>query len=267
MSGIGGADMLETSVTSPETLVLLSPFMVVAVVIYFLAGLVKGTLGIGFPTTAVSLLAQTTDARTAISLVVVPMVVTNAWQCWRSGQVHWVIASFWRLLVFMLLFIAIFSQLASAVPVVYLTAILGAVVSLYAASSLYKPVVRIPAKHDKKAQVLTGVSAGVMGGMAGVWAPPILIYLTARGISKDQFVATTGLLLFLGSSVLLAGYWHGGLLGPAIVMLSSVLLLPSMLGMVCGEKLRERLSAKRFERVLLWFFLLMGLNLIRRALL
>jgi len=267
MSGIGGADMLETSVTSPETLVLLSPFMVVAVVIYFLAGLVKGTLGIGFPTTAVSLLAQTTDARTAISLVVVPMVVTNAWQCWRSGQAHWVIASFWRLLVFMLLFIAIFSQLASAVPVVYLTAILGAVVSLYAASSLYKPVVRIPAKHDKRAQVLTGVSAGVMGGMAGVWAPPILIYLTARGIPKDQFVATTGLLLFLGSSVLLAGYWHGGLLGSAIVMLSSVLLLPSMLGMVCGEKLRERLSAKRFERALLWFFLLMGLNLIRRALL
>ncbi len=246
---------------------LLSPFVLGAAFVFFLAGLVKGTLGIGFPTTAVSLLAQATDVRTAISLVIVPMVVTNAWQSWRSGQVCWVVSSFWRLLVCMLLFIAIFSQLSTAVPITFLTATLGAVVALYAASSLYKPVLKIPARYDRHAQIVTGMSAGVMGGMTGVWAPPILIYLTARGISKEQFVATTGLLLFLGSTMLFMGYWHGGVLGPSIVLVSCALLVPSMLGMVIGEQLRGRLSAQRFERALLWFFLLMGLNLIRRALL
>ncbi|NND89713.1 MAG: hypothetical protein HKN42_02530, partial [Granulosicoccus sp.] len=56
---------------------LLQPLVFSAFFIYFVAGVVKGTLGIGFPTTAVSLLAQVTDARTAISLVVIPVVVTN----------------------------------------------------------------------------------------------------------------------------------------------------------------------------------------------
>jgi uncharacterized protein len=244
---------------------LTAPLIVVALFIYFIAGVVKGTLGIGFPTTAVSLLAQLTDARTAISLVIIPMVVTNAWQASRSGKIPWVFKTYWRLLVFMLLFIAIFSQLSTAVPVAYLTALLGGVITLYAASSLYKPVVRIDDRYDNHAQIATGLVAGVMGGIAGVWAPPILIYLGARRIDKDYFVATTGVLLFLGSVVLFAGYQHAGLLGVPIILISCVLLIPTMLGVFSGERIRQRLSAQRFERVLLWFFLLMGLNLVRRA--
>ena len=69
---------------------LLTPLMLSAAVIYFIAGMIKGMLGIGFPTAAVSLLAQVTDTRTAIALVVIPMMVTNAWQVWRSRRVRWV---------------------------------------------------------------------------------------------------------------------------------------------------------------------------------
>ena len=60
--------MMET-LWSPITIdSLFTPILYSAVFIYFLAGIIKGMLGIGFPTAAVSLLAQVTDARTAISL-------------------------------------------------------------------------------------------------------------------------------------------------------------------------------------------------------
>lgn len=242
-------------------------FLWMALLIYLAAGLVKGTLGIGFPTTAVSLMAQFTDARTAIAIVVLPMVVTNLRQVWRSRQIRWVLSQFWRLLIPMLVFIALFSQVSSIISVNSLSAMLGAVIVLYAATSLYKAVFSIPAAHDSTAQVITGVSAGVMGGMAGVWAPPILIYLSARQLAKEQFVAVTGVLLLSGSVFLLAGYWHTEVVTPGVLLVSCVLLLPAMLGMMLGEQIRYRLSANRFERLLLWFFLLMGLNLIRRALL
>ena len=236
-----------------------------ALVIYFIAGVVKGALGIGFPTTAISLLAQFSDARTAITLVVVPMVVTNAWQVWRSRQIHWVVRQFWLLLVVMLVFIGVFSLAAATIPENSVTLILGVIVTLYAASSLYRPVIAISQRADKPAQVLTGVVSGAMGGIAGVWAPPILIYLSARRLSKDQFVSTVGLLLFLGSGILLAGYWNGGLLGPSILSVSSLLVIPALMGFSIGERVRSRLSAQRFERLLLWFFLIVGINLIRRA--
>ena len=65
-------------------------FVLIAIVVYVLAGMVKGTIGIGLPTTAVSLMAQVTDARSAVTLVVIPMFVTNLWQVIRSGRVVWV---------------------------------------------------------------------------------------------------------------------------------------------------------------------------------
>jgi len=58
--------------------------LLAALFIYLVAGIVKGMLGIGFPTAAVSLMAQVTDARTAITLVIMPMLVTNIWQVYRS---------------------------------------------------------------------------------------------------------------------------------------------------------------------------------------
>lgn len=244
-----------------------SPLIIGAVVTYFIAGFVKGTLGIGFPTAAISLLAQFTDARTAITLVVIPMIVTNAWQIWRNRQIGWVLSNFWKVLVFMIIFIGLFSQISSAVPVALVTVFLGAVITLYAATTLYKPIFSVKPEHDSIAQLIAGTSAGIMGGITGVWAPPMMIYLTARGVTKAQFVATTGVLLFVGSTILFSGYWHADMLGPPIVLISCFLLIPSMIGMVLGERLRHRLSAQRFERLLLWFFLLMGLNLIRRAVL
>ncbi|ASJ72978.1 hypothetical protein IMCC3135_14465 [Granulosicoccus antarcticus IMCC3135] len=248
---------------SAETL--LTPLMLSAVAIYFVAGVIKGMLGIGFPTAAVSLLAQVTDARTAISLVVIPMVVTNAWQVWRSRRVSWVLKSFWLLLVVMLVLTALFSQVSVLVPVALLTGVLGLIVTVYSASSLYRPIFFIPDRLDRIAQVTAGVSAGIMAGLVGVWAPPILIYLNARRISKEAFVATTGVLMCLGSIVLFTGYVKAGLIGGSIMVMSSLLLVPSLLGFSSGEWIRHRMSAKRFERVLLWFFLIMGLNLIRRA--
>ncbi|MFT4728557.1 MAG: putative membrane protein YfcA [Granulosicoccus sp.] len=258
--------MLEAFFDMDAFLSLGTPLILGAVAIYFVAGFVKGTLGIGFPTAAISLLAQFTDARTAISLVIIPMIVTNGWQIWRNRQIRWVLSNFWRMLVLMVIFIALFTQVASAVPVAYVTAFLGAFITLYAATTLYKPIFKFRQERDSIAQVIAGTSAGIMGGMAGVWAPPIMIYLSVRGITKDQFVATTGVLLFVGSTILFSGYWHADMIGPSVVLISCFLLIPSMAGMILGERLRHRLSAQRFERLLLWFFLLMGLNLIRRAL-
>ncbi len=258
-------DRLDAMLQAASLAGLSTSLLLVAGFIYFLSGLVKGTLGVGFPTTAVSLLAQITDARTAISLVILPMIVTNAWQIWRSRQILWVFKSYWPLLLIMIVFMGLSTQLASVVPIAYITLFLGAVISLYAATTLYKPIFKISPEKDTKAQIVAGITSGVMGGISGIWGPPIMMYLNARGISKEQFVAAAGILLFAGSSVIFVGYWKADIIGPSITLISCALLLPSMAGMILGERVRKTLSANRFERLLLWMFLIMGLNLIRRA--
>ena len=241
--------------------------LMIALVVYFIAGIIKGTLGIGFPTTAVSLLAQFADARTAITIVIMPMLITNVWQVLRSRRFVSVIRRIWMLLVLMLLFIAIFSQLASMVRVDILTVVLGGIVAVYALHSLYARSLELNPAHDTPAQVVAGISAGIMGGLVSVWAPPILIYLNARRLPKDQFVATAGVILMLGSCVLLLSYLQSGVLSYGLFLCSLLLVVPSLLGFSVGEIIRHRLSPQRFQRWLLWFFFIMGINLIRRALL
>ncbi|MFK8081630.1 MAG: sulfite exporter TauE/SafE family protein [Granulosicoccus sp.] len=254
-------DIMLASLVSPDPLSLL----LMAMVIYFMAGVIKGTLGIGFPTAAVSLFAQVTDARTAITVVIMPMLLTNVWQVIRGRKFLSVIRQMWLLLLMMLVFILVFSQLASMVRVEILAAVLGGIVSIYALHSLYAKPLRLNPAYDRPAQIVAGVSAGIMGGMVSVWAPPILIYMQTLRLPKDQFVATVGVLLLLGTCVLLMSYVGSGVLGYGLFLCSALLVVPSLLGFTVGEQVRKRLSAQRFERLLLWFFFIMGLNLIRRA--
>ena len=110
-------------------------FVLIAIVVYVLAGMVKGTIGIGLPTTAVSLMAQVTDARSAVTLVVIPMFVTNLWQVIRSGRVVWVLQTFWRLALTMTVGIGVFALYATSVSVNIMTLTLGLVCLLYTSPS------------------------------------------------------------------------------------------------------------------------------------
>jgi len=164
--------------------------IIAGIVIYFLAGVVKGTLGIGFPTAAIAMFSLFVDARSAVAYVVIPMCVTNIWQIYRSG---------------------------------------------------------------------------IMGGLAGVWAPMIITYLYARRVSPAEFVQAVGVFLLLGSLVLLVGLSHTGVINTGNAPFSAFLVLPALLGFSIGEQLRAGLDRETFEKIILVFFLVIGLNLFRRA--
>lgn len=238
----------------------------VAIAAYVIAGFIKGTIGIGLPTAAITLFAQASgDARLAISLVIVPMIVLNAWQCWRSGDIVATLLRFKLLAVLMSISIFIAAFGASQMPTPMITLILGLAISLFAATSLWRDWPAMPARLDRVAQVFTGLVCGVMGGVSGVWAPPLVIYLTALRVDKDTFVRATGVLLFLGSAILGASYALNDLLTLRNASLGLLLVVPALLGYVLGEKLRTRLSGPVFRKTVLLFFLLMGLNLVRRS--
>lgn len=232
---------------------------------YFTAGAIKGTLGIGFPTAAIALSATVYDARTAISLAIIPMCLINAWQIYRSGNVAYVVKTNWRLLLAMVLFIAIFTVVAADISIFALTLFLGVAISVFAISSLWRTPPVLSDRYKNPAQIITGVVSGIFGGLAGVWAPPIIIYLTSRRVSSTEFVQTVGVLLFIGSTILLGGYVYNGFIHSGNAVFSTLLVLPAIAGFSIGEIMRRKLSNDLFYKIILMFFLVLGLNFIRRA--
>lgn len=239
--------------------------LIVIVATYFIAGLIKGTLGIGFPTAAIALSAMVIDARSAIALVVIPMCLINAWQIVRNGHVVEVLQENWRLIVTMACAIGVFSLFSVGVSIRWLTLLLGVVMVSFSIISLLRSPPPLPKAYDNLAQMVTGTISGIIGGLAGIWAPPIIMYLSARRMSSAQFVQTVGVVLFIGSSVLLFGYIKNGLVNADNAFISTSLLIPTIVGFTVGEQLRKRIANELFQKLVLLFFLVLGFNFIRRA--
>jgi uncharacterized membrane protein YfcA len=110
-----------------------------------------------------------------------------------------------------------------------------------------------------------GLAAGVLNGVSTVNGPPLVMYLVSLGLKKNEFVGAYALIALSGAVPLLLSYIAVGLLGPREFGFSVLALLPALLGLVCGERLRRRIDAERFRQLLLWVLILLGINLIRRA--
>ena len=244
--------------------------LALGVPVFVLAGAVKGLIGIGLPTLAIGMLAQFIGAREAIALVIVPMLVANGWQVLRNdsplASVRRVTIEYRVLILSLFVAIGVVALLAPAVPVVTVTFILGAVMTLFAVISLWREPARLSDRFDRLAQGVAGILGGIIGGISGIWAPPIIIYLSARRIDKQAFVETVGVLLFGSTAVLMCGYLLSGVLAPETALRSLAFIPPALVGFSIGERYRARVSGALFRKFVMSFFLLMGLNLIRRAL-
>ena len=232
---------------------------------FLFAGTVKGISGVGLPLTALGILTFFTDPRSAFACALVPIFLSNALQIYRAGDIGPAIRRYLPYLVTMVIIIPIVLSLTADASQEFLFLTLGIVILVFVTLNLTKWAPRLPDRHDRKAQVIAGSLAGVLGGLTSIWLPVVVTYLTARNTQKDEFIRASGLMLMAGSVPLFTGYVVEGFLTGPIALLSAALLIPTGLGMLAGERLRARLSEAAFRKAVLFIFLLIGLNLLRRG--
>ena len=93
----------------------------------------------------------------------------------------------------------------------------------------------------------------------------MVIYLIAKRLDKEEFVMVTGAILTAGSLPLLLSYTRSGILASDMLLQASFMIVPTLIGMRIGESIRGRVNRELFVKLLLIAFLMLGLNLIRRA--
>ncbi len=239
--------------------------LALAFAVFLIAGTIKGTVGIGLPTAAVGMLSQFANPRLAIALVVFPLVATNLWQALRAGRFIETVKKYRVFAVSLVVVLGATTFALPYVPTSGLVTVLGLVVVIFAVSSLISHPPELPDRFDSAGQIAGGISAGIIGGLTAIWGPPMVIYLLARRTEKDEFVRALGTLLLLGGIPLVLGFFANGMLDPHLGLLSALMVIPSLLGFALGEQLRKLLEADRFRTAVLLMFLVMGLNLLRRA--
>ena len=231
-----------------------------------LGGLVKGTIGMGLPMVAVAVMSSVLPVPLVLAIVSIPIVLTNIWQGFYAGLPLGPLRRFWPTILTLLFGIWFGAALVAVIDPKLLFAIIGATVVVFSAFNLFRPTGVLPPKMAVWLGPVAGGASGLLGGLSTIWGPPILMYFLALRLKKEELVQTMGLVWTCGSPPLLVAYVHHGILTAENAPLAAYACGPAFLGLWFGQWLRRVIDEELFRKVILSFLILVGLNLIRRAL-
>ena len=145
------------------------------------------------------------------------------------------------------------------------TLALGVFVLLFAIYSL----VRNPDTHREVSSgwaYVAGFSGGVTSTIFGAGGPPYAMYLSQRGLTKEQYRATLGLATLTSISIRTVAFLALGLLLDPKVWVYAVFVVPAgLVGIWAASHLFRRISRETLMRVVAVMLLLSGASLILRA--
>lgn len=232
----------------------------------FLAGLVKGGVGVGFPMVAVPLLASVMPPTTAIALLCVPVVLTNLSQFLAGGRHREAVRRFWPLGLGILMVGPVGVHLMTGLETGTLLVLVGCAIILFCGQQLLPVGIRVPAGWEPWTTPVAGVVSGFVGGITGFFGPLPILYLMALGVGKEAFVTTMAMVFLSASGPLYGTLAAHGIVTGAMLVVSAGGTVLAFAGMAGGTWARNRIPEATFRRTILLILLLIGANLIRKGL-
>nr|WP_245962830.1 sulfite exporter TauE/SafE family protein [Roseovarius halotolerans] len=233
------------------------------------AGIVKGVVGFAMPMVMISALGSMVSPEVALAGLIIPTVVTNVWQALRQGiGAAWESTRrFWRFLLVGFVLLMGSAQLVPYLPKSLMSLMIGVPVAVYAAWGLSGRPLALPGASGRRGEAIMGAVAGFFAGFSGVWGPPTVAMLTARGTDMQEQMRVQGVIYGLGSVALAGAHLVSGVLNSATAPLSMALVLPALAGLWLGFRIQDRIDQRTFRKLTLLVLLIAGLNLIRRGVL
>jgi uncharacterized membrane protein YfcA len=121
-------------------------------------------------------------------------------------------------------------------------------------------------RHERPLALVVGLVTGVLSGLAGVSGPTLVPYLHSRKLDKHQFVTYLNMLFLCFGAYQWIVFFFVGLYTWPRVLEAAGFIPAALLGIGLGARVRNRVSAVFFNRLVLLILFVTGLDLIRRGL-
>ena len=114
---------------------------------------------------------------------------------------------------------------------------------------------------------VAGLAGGITSTLFGAGGPPYAIYLSQRGLTKEQFRATMGFATLTSISLRVAAFLLTGLLLEPKVWLLAIGVVPAaLLGIAVARRVYFRISREQLLRAVAVVLLVTGAGLVVRSL-
>jgi uncharacterized membrane protein YfcA len=229
--------------------------------VFVLGGFVKGVVGLGLPTVTIGLLSLVMAPAEAAALLVVPSLVTNVWQFAFGPQLVALLKRLATVCIGICAGVWLGAGMLTGASSKTAVMLLGVALVLYAISGLLSVRFRVSSRAEPWLAPAIGVATGLVTAATGVFVIPLVPYLQALGLEKDDLVQALGISFTVATLALALALAKDGMLSLSVAGTSLFALVPALLGMWIGQHIRSRIQAATFRR---WFFiglLLLGLHL------
>jgi uncharacterized membrane protein YfcA len=236
----------------------------VAVAGLFFAGIVKGATGLGYSSCALPFLTAAVGLKPAIVLVVFPAMAANIAVLWSAGHFR---ETLWRFSPFY----------AATIPGVcvgilglswvdqkYSQLVLGCLIVVYSIYSIFRPEITLPLRYQAVLQVPSGLLNGFFTGLTGSQVFPLLPYMLSLKLDPDRFVQAINISVTISAAMMAIALWVSGMMTLPGLVMSSLSIIPAMVGITLGTRVRRRLPTTQFRTIVLIILGILGLTLIIR---
>lgn len=231
-----------------------------------IGGFAKGVTGIGLPIIAIAVMVNFYEPHVVLATIIGPIVATNLWQSLRSTDLFAPLKRFWPMILCFLTTLLIFARITAALDTKILFGLLGGVLTLFAVTNIWRPRTEaLTPRTERWAGPVAGTLGGMLGGLTTIWGPPMMMFFVMLKLDKDDWVRTVGFVWSMGAIPLAYAYWQNGILNPDTLPLALYACIPGLIGTMIGEVARRRINQETFRKIMLGALLVIGLNLVRRA--
>lgn len=216
------------------------------------------------PIVALSLLSLFIDIKSSTMLLSMPLIFGNVPQALEGGKTGRCLMQLMPVFLGMIpgLFVGVRLLLALDANVARIVA--GLVLIGVAAVMLLAPKLQLQSRWILPAGITFEFCGGVLGGIAAMAGPLVIIFLLAKGLSGKAFTKEASLYLVV-SSGLLAILLTASRQFNWLDVLVSTAMLPVVLGMFLGQHMRDKIAPETFKKLVLIAVIAAGAGLLRHG--
>lgn len=236
--------------------------IIVVLSAYLIAGLVKGTTGLGFSTTCLPFLVMAMGLKEALPLVIVPSLFSNVTVMRDAGHFRETVSRFWPLYLALLPGLILGLAVLDRVDGGTAAMALGGVLCVYALYALSRAQARMPPRLERPLAAPTGFLTGFVNGITGTQVMPLLPFMLALPLDPNRLVQAINCSFTLSSLVMAFGLSKLDLFSLNQLVLSVAGIVPAFGGVRLGAVVRRRLDPELFRKLVLLVLLALGVLLI-----
>jgi uncharacterized membrane protein YfcA len=232
-------------------------FILAFAVILCISSVIHGSIGFGFGMISTPLVALFTDIQTTIMYMLLPTMIVNIVSIMSEGKFFEALRKFWFILTLMVIGSCIGTVLLLFSNSDYFKLLLALIIFIYLFQSLVKIEATFVSKYPKVSTYCLGIFGGILSGLTNIVAPLMIMYTLELKYSKKDTIQLSNLCFLFTKIGQMGVFLYYGAFAKESFDISMISLVAVLVGLFFGIKLKKRIDAKFYGKILkvLLFFI------------